>query len=198
MSARGGQAAERCVSQPKHVNVHVPTELIEMILLAAGEDWHFVLSMVCRRWRDILAAWRRRGDRRAVLRTPQASMTTYTIQLAIWARLNGCPWNETTCALMARSGHLEMLQMARCVGCPWNERTCAFAAQNGHLAVLQWARAYGCSWDVNTCNYAAESGHLAVVQWARTNGCPWNEWVGTYAAENGHLAVLQWARANGC
>jgi hypothetical protein len=40
----------------RNINAHIPTELLEMILLAAGEDWHFVLSMVCRRWRDIVMA----------------------------------------------------------------------------------------------------------------------------------------------
>ena len=35
------------------------------------------------------------------------------------------------------------LQWARANGCPWGERTCAYAAEGGHLAVLQWARANG-------------------------------------------------------
>jgi len=51
----------------RHINVHIPGELLEMILLAAGEDWHFVFSMVCRRWRAVLSSWRSRGKRAAAM-----------------------------------------------------------------------------------------------------------------------------------
>ena len=44
-------------------------------------------------------------------------------------------------------GHLEVLQWARANGCPWDQRTCAYAATGGHLEVLQWARANGCPWN---------------------------------------------------
>jgi hypothetical protein len=37
-------------------------------------------------------------------------------------------------------GHLEILKWARENGCPWNELTCASAARGGHLTVLKWAR----------------------------------------------------------
>ena len=30
-----------------------------------------------------------------------------------WARTNGCPWDEDTCAYAAEGGHLEVLQWAR-------------------------------------------------------------------------------------
>jgi hypothetical protein len=36
-----------------------------------------------------------------------------------------------------------MLQWARANGCPWDEFTCAYAAEGGHLEMLQWARANG-------------------------------------------------------
>ncbi len=41
-------------------------------------------------------------------------------------------------------GHLEVLVWARANGCEWDDRTCAWAAQNGHPEVLEWARANGC------------------------------------------------------
>jgi len=31
----------------------------------------------------------------------------------IWARENGCPWNEETCAYAAINGHLDLLIWAR-------------------------------------------------------------------------------------
>ena len=69
-----------------------------------------------------------------------------------------------------------MLQWARQNGCPWDEDTCAQAAEGGHLEVLQWARQNGCPWDEYTCAEAAGGGHLEVLQWARQNGCPWDEY----------------------
>ena len=40
-------------------------------------------------------------------------------------------------------GHLEVLKYARENGCPWDETTCAAAAKNGHLETLKWARENG-------------------------------------------------------
>ena len=60
-----------------------------------------------------------------------------------------------------------MLQWARAQGCPWHEWTCAHAADGSHLVVLQWLRAEGCPWDENTCYFAALRGNHAVLQWAR-------------------------------
>jgi len=115
-----------------------------------------------------------------------------------WARQQGCPWDEDTCAYAARGGHLEVLQWARQQGCPWDKWTCADAAQGGHLEVLQWARQQGCRWDVWTCTNAAKGGHLEVLQWARQQGCPWDEETCSHAARGGHLEVLQWAHQQGC
>ena len=47
----------------------------------------------------------------------------------------------------AKYGHLEVLKWARENGCPWDEVTCAYAAKGGHLDVLKWARENGCPWD---------------------------------------------------
>ena len=105
---------------------------------------------------------------------------------------------KATCTNAACNGRLEVLLWVRAHGCPWDEHTCAWAAENGHLEVLQWARAHGCPWDKWTCAYAAKNGHLGVLQWARDEGCPWDKETCTAAAKNGHLEVLQWARANGC
>ena len=50
-----------------------------------------------------------------------------------WARANGCPWDEGTCAYAAMGGHLEVLKWARENGCPWDERTRKFAASKGYV-----------------------------------------------------------------
>ena len=51
-----------------------------------------------------------------------------------------------------------MLKGARENDRPWDERTCELAARGGHLEVLKWARENGCEWDYQTCTYAAVGG----------------------------------------
>jgi hypothetical protein len=136
-----------------------------------------------------------------------------------WARDNGCPWTEWTCAYAAKGGHLEVLKWGAPTAVPGTSRHVRLrrakaisrccsgrgptavhgtsrraAAEGGHLDVLQWERANGCSWVQSTCEVAAKGGHLEVLKWARANGCPWDEWTCAYAAEGGHLDVLRWAR----
>ena len=67
-----------------------------------------------------------------------------SVALLRWARENGCPWDERTCATAAAGGQLEVLQWARENGCPWDERTCAAAAAGQYLEVLQWALENSC------------------------------------------------------
>jgi hypothetical protein len=57
-------------------------------------------------------------------------------------------------------GHLEVLKWARENGCPWDENTCAWAAERDHLEVLKWAHENGCPWDERTCAYAAWKGYV--------------------------------------
>ena len=112
-----------------------------------------------------------------------------------WARQNGCPWDEDTCASAAEGGHLEVLQWARQNGCPWDEtpvhrqqKEATWRCSNGPARMA----APGMRLPVPS---AAEGGHLEVLQWAHQNGCPWDEQTCAEAARGGHLEVLQWARA---
>ena len=147
------------------INANIPTELMEMILLAAGLDWQFVMSMVCRRWRDILSAWRSRGKRNAKLKTPFA-VAVYTIPLAMWAHENGMLFTARTCEAAAHYGRLDVLQWARANGCPWNSKTCEAAAANGHLDVLKWAVHNGCNWHMYKClRTSIHNNHVAVILW---------------------------------
>ena len=87
-----------------------------------------------------------------------------SVERLAWAKSRGCPWKESTCALVASCGHVEVLAWAREHGCPWNEWTCALAALKGHLEVLVWAREHGCPWNESSCAYAALGGHLEVLR----------------------------------
>jgi len=97
-----------------------------------------------------------------------------TAERLAWAKSNGCPWTEKTCAIAALGGQLEALRWARQHGCPWDAKTlCEFAAQGGHLELLMWVRELDCPWEKQTCQAAARGGHLEVLTWAREHGCPW-------------------------
>ena len=75
--------------------------------------------------------------------------------------------NKKTCAEAAENGHLAVLLWARAQGCPWDEETCSYAAYGGQLAVLQWARAERCPYDGETYAEAARGEHPGATQWAR-------------------------------
>ena len=112
-------------------------------------------------------------------------------------------WDERTCYLAARSGHLELVKWLRAKGCPWDggdDDVCRAAAEGGQLEVLQWIRAQDppCPWDVLVCSFAARYGHLDVLRWARSQGCPWDEYAPWAAARKGHLKVLKWLIKEGC
>ena len=83
-----------------------------------------------------------------------------TVALLRWARANGCPWDERTCAAVAAGGNLEVLKWARENGCPWDEDTCYNAAEYGHLELLRWARENGALWNENTRRIAASKGYV--------------------------------------
>jgi hypothetical protein len=97
-----------------------------------------------------------------------------SVERLAWAKANGCPWSERTCALAAGGGRIEVLRWTQEHGCPWNAETCAYAAQGGFLDVLRWAQEHHCPCDEWTCAYAAAGGHLDVLKWARDHHCPWD------------------------
>jgi hypothetical protein len=120
----------------------------------------------------------------------------------IWAKLNGCPWDATTCSAAAEGGHLEVLQWARGhrheSESLIKELESTITPARPGFATMTRARIETCGWDEGTCEAAAGAGHLEVLQWARANGCSWNCFSASAAAGGGHLAVLQWALGNGC
>ncbi len=165
----------------------------EMVELILLQHLHQPWHIVCK---SVCTRWRSILSNASHTAEKCSSMLAKEGHLKVlqWARSQGCPWNKQICSKAARGGHLEVLQWARSQGCPWDGWTCAGAARGGHLEVLQWARSQGCPWNEWTCTNAARKGHLEVLQWARGQGCPWNEDTCTNAARGGHLEVLQWAR----
>jgi len=109
-----------------------------------------------------------RAGKEGAVRLKRKDFVGYVERLA-WAKANGCPWDERTCAYVARGGQLEVLRWAREEHhCPWNElQMCTDAATSGNLEMLRWARENNCPWDASTCSAAAKGGHLEVLRCGR-------------------------------
>ena len=71
---------------------------------------------------------------------------------------------------------MEVLVWCREKGCPWDSETSAAAAQGGHLPLLKWLHAAGCPWDGETIMEAARRGHREMFEWAKESGCPGAAW----------------------
>ena len=67
---------------------------------------------------------------------------------------------------------MECLKYAHVQGCDWDEETCASAAMSGHLECLQYASEHGCDWNEETCEEAAKRGHLECLKYACARECP--------------------------
>lgn len=109
-----------------------------------------------------------------------------------WLRERKFPWDEGTCAELARKGDLVALEWAYENGCPpfW---ACEYAARDGKLESIKWARFKGFPWNEDTCLEAASHGHLHVLKWARGNGCLWDKDACRKAAlDAGHTSVVEW------
>ena len=157
-----------------------------------------VLAQVGRPWlAAVLASELPRAGKEGAAPLKLAEFVGSVERLA-WAKANGCPWTELTCALIAKGGLLELLRWAREHGCPWDEATSECAAAGGHLDVLQWARAQEGPLSADVCGFAAEGGHMQLLQWAREQGCPWDAFTSAHAALGGRLQLLQWLWEHGC
>jgi REP element-mobilizing transposase RayT len=94
-----------------------------------------------------------------------------------WARENGAPWDDETCASALKGKHFDVVkyyveERERALevfdftpGLPWDKRTCENAAQNGNLKLLKWARKNGAPWDDETCASALKGKHFEVVKY---------------------------------
>eukprot|EP00953_Heterococcus_sp_UTEX-ZZ885_P012233 7019-Heterococcus_DN1.PRE.5 len=95
-------------------------------------------------------------------------------------RMHGATWNETLCSHAAFNGELQLLIWLRNYGCPWNEeRVLLNAASSGNMQLLEWlqtvtARSVWSS-DVQTrmLNQAGYYGKLEAAQWLRSCGAAW-------------------------
>ena len=87
----------------------------------------------------------------------------------------------------AEGGHLEVLQWARANGCPWDEETCAYAARGrpprgAEVGGTTERKLRGTAGKLAPTPRKAATWRM--LQWARANGAPWDN-EGTCAERRG-------------
>jgi hypothetical protein len=113
------------------------------------------------------------------------------------------PWDDRTCYLAARWGHLAVLKWLHSLNLPCitAEETWNFAIEGGDLEIIIWLQEHGCQHlTEKSCFIAAESNNLEILKWLRSFDppCPWNkkECV-TVAKEFENLEVVEWLESTG-
>lgn len=113
--------------------------------LAAGKGWTHLLEFAVAHGCEIGRSWMLYaiGNKDSAVRTARwlldhgytwhpgdmdKIMTTNTMDLLVFARTCGCPWNTDACEEAAHAGWLEALQYAHENGCPWDWHACMAAA----------------------------------------------------------------------
>ena len=92
---------------------------------------------------------------------------------------------------------MEILMWLRAHGCPWDDRTCAEAARGGNLEVLQWALRNGCPCN-NAEHTVVEDQDSYALKMLHENGCPWDEEALDVAIECGAWTCLKYLVDNKC
>ena len=92
---------------------------------------------------------------------------------------------------------MEILMWLRAHGCPWDNRTCAEAAEEGHLEVLQWALRNGCPCNTAVL-IVVEDRDWEALKMLHENGCPWDEEALDIAIECGSWTCLKYLVDNKC
>ncbi len=120
------------------------------------------------------------------------------LEILMWLRINGYPWDTQTCSKAAIGGHRDVLRLAFQEGCPMSPATINHAAAHGYWDIVVWAQAHGCPMNATLCAELASCGNLMMLEWARKQGCHWDERTIRHASSNGHKDIVIWAVVHGC
>ncbi|GLC61125.1 hypothetical protein PLESTB_001720600 [Pleodorina starrii] len=135
-----------------------------------------------------------------------------SLEMVVWLRERGCPWDADAFEGAADSGNAAMLEWMAAQGCPMGSTGEAYlkAGRNGDFATLRCLRRLGCPWgpDSSTFNRAIYNGgnnnernapycSLPVLSWLVTEGCPvnWHE-ARVMAALREDEEVRAWVESN--
>eukprot|EP00953_Heterococcus_sp_UTEX-ZZ885_P010725 6256-Heterococcus_DN1.PRE.4 len=131
-------------------------------------------------------------------------------------RLHGSTWSETLCSHAAFNSELQLLIWLRNYGCPWNEESVLVnASSSGSVQLLEWLRTATVVWSeemqTQMLNQADHFGRMEAAQWLRSCGARWPERFTTavqFGAKSDDAAsriltscwtlpLVQWAIASG-
>ena len=86
------------------------------------------------------------------------------------------PMDPYACRQAAANNNMELMVYLREKGCPWDARSCSLAAGNGHTQMLRWLRSQNppCPWAAHSAQLAAENDHLDTLFWllSQQPACP--------------------------
>ncbi|KAJ1622140.1 hypothetical protein T492DRAFT_885748 [Pavlovales sp. CCMP2436] len=108
---------------------NLPLGLLALIAGFLGLDDEFLAALVCRQFHAAVMSTRQREGRE----------TSTTLIRSVVHRLRKFQWAVSTCFGAAETGHLSVLMWARFNGCGWDERVTLAAEHGGHSHVYAWA-----------------------------------------------------------
>lgn len=122
------------------------------------------------------------------------------LELLMYLREQGCPWNNLTVISAIDNGHLNCFLYARDQNCPLNEEQEPkyYAANAGQIEIMTYLHNHGETWNVHSMREAASGGRVVCLKYLRDQGCPWNATVCRSAAGSGQLECLMFLHENGC
>ncbi|PNH03504.1 hypothetical protein TSOC_010437, partial [Tetrabaena socialis] len=114
------------------------------------------------------------------------------MELLVWLRERGCPWDAMVFAAAAEGGSEEQLEFLAEQGCPMGDdgKPYAWPAARGELGMLRCLQRLGCPWDPDGGTFTRAVDHVYVyigqdigqhvergLCWLLDQGCPvdWDE-----------------------
>src|SRR5690625_4600618 len=97
----------------------LPIEITQ-IILGLTKEWLGIAAQCCNEWRSLIVT----KLSNTCSTPPKLFVRTIlqSISLIEWARDNGCPWNENTFNLGARTANLSVIQYLHHNACPHHDR----------------------------------------------------------------------------
>lgn len=170
----------------------LPTELVEMVLVAVGYKHQYVLVSVCRHWRNIIHSYRQRYKLPCTIRTP-FGVAGVSIEMLKWAITRGL-CTEYACEAAVHARKFNVLEWA--VGNNYNTHDItAIAALTNQIEILEWGYKNHYDFDESVVYFTVRRGDLPMLQWLHMRNLVLED--GSVAAKYGHIHILEYLFENG-
>jgi len=178
-----------------NINTILPNEAIYLCI--SQTKYTQCVRRTCSRWYELL---KKVKDNDKICK---AAAKDNAINVIIWAREQGYPWDTRTYIAAAVAGNREIVQWLKANGCPTEPAMYGMVASAGKMEMLEWLADLHKddeNLQMGSCVYygAMLGGHFDIVKRIREMGMPWSEDAGDKAVINGSLEVLEWMYADGC